>query len=159
MIYQKITVLLLFTFHFLSCDNKADKLQTLDRLVFPINNLEHFTSLKVSNKFINHQAVCNLEYELCKEHQNNYLDEIKKIGLSLDSFNNIQSQMNELKLIAYFKQEKYSFWVKGGGLGDIHGFVIKHNNTDNLKKQFILDGKHSIEVGREIKNNIYYFSG
>ena len=158
MFRKEIIWLVLVIFHFLSCDNnKLEKLVALDDLILEFNQLEHFTSLKVSNKFINYQAVCISD--ICKETENNLEKELEKLGISLDSFNNIESQMNSLGLIAFFKIEEYSFWVNGGALGDVSGFAISHGEGKNIKRVFKLDNRYNVEIGKMLKENIYYFSG
>ncbi len=159
---MKNTFLLLFiTSIICSCNSssndKFDDLLALDTIVNKYPMLSQFTSSRVSMKSINGIAVCDSANEKCKPDEQRYKDVLKKIDIPLEVFDSISKSLCRIEFKTYYRYEDYSIWVENGAQGSVYGYLINHNPSKNVMS-FELDKRYHIGIGKQIRENIYYFS-
>jgi hypothetical protein len=152
----------LFAIVMLSCNtkptNKIDNLLIIDSIAHSHSSLTSFSTLNRYTKEINGIAICDSVNSKCRSDEQHYTVVLRQISLSINTFNSLVSQIDDLGFIKYYRHGDYSVWVEGGAFGDIYGYLINHNPLTAKVESFELDKRYHVGVGKMVSNNVYYFS-
>ncbi len=76
----------------------------------------------------------------------------------MDSFDSITAKLCDIGFKTYHRYGDYSFWIENGAFGDVYGYLINHNPAVSSVRSFKLDNRYHIGIGKEVRENVYYFS-
>jgi hypothetical protein len=151
----------LFVILFCRCSDKnldIDGLREMDSTLWPYSELFQFSRSDLSKKEINNISVCFQATNPCKEGERDYLIVLNEIGIQPETFHEVVNKMKAIGFKTYYKYENYSIWVMDGAFGSIYGYLINHNSTEEITPSFELMGFYRISVGKQVSDNVYYFS-
>ncbi len=133
--------------------------------IYPIEEISQIDDCTKNYKYLNDYRVC-----INNCHSRNHFSPFDTtyslqhilIQENIDStvFEKCVEILKENDVRQYHKHLDYSILVLGGAMGDIQGVVVAHNDAKLVEGfEFRLNDHYYISVGKELNENIHYFSG
>lgn len=156
----KCISLLLLVITLFSCDTRDPaEIKNLHTQAIAIPELNHVSALDKSKSYINGIRICDQTLYPCDKDERQYNEILEELEADRRLYHSLLSRMKKLGFTSYYRHDDYTLWVDGGAMGTITGILVTNENTSNPIESFRLNNKYYIDVGAQLHEGIYYFSG